>query len=558
MILFYTRKKNFAAAGPALLPKTRFRLNTVLAAAGPLVYNKAVTANDFVGVSDMNFDPLLKSSPSGRFCVTARNGMVSASNNMASAAGLSILRKGGNAVDAAIAAAAALTVLEPVSNGLGSDSFAIVWMKDKMYGLNASGYAPSGISAGKVAGKYPGGKMPIHGWTPVTVPGAPAAWAALCRRFGKLSLEEDLEPAISYARDGFPVTPMLSFLLRRITKSYRAEFGNAPEYSEWFRVFTKNGESYEFGDMIRLPDHARSLRLIARSEAEEFYRGEIARQLVRQSTRDGGYFTFRDLAGYEPLWVEPVSVNYRGYDVWEIPPNGQGLVVLMTLNILKNFTFSRRNDISTLHTQFEAMKMGFADGMHYVTDPRYMGVDYHDLITPQFGRERAAEITELARQPEYKQLSGGGTVYLCTADQEGNMVSYIQSNFNDFGSGIVVEGYGVALQDRGADFSLDPASCNYLQPGKRTYHTIIPGFLTKDGRAVGPFGVMGCYMQPQGQTQVVTNMIDFHMNPQMALDTPRWQWINGMDFQVEDSFDHALADELRKRGHRIEYADPVG
>ena len=506
----------------------------------------------------MNFDPLKQEYASNRFCVTARQGMVASSSNLASAAGLRILQQGGNAVDAAIAAAAALTVTEPVSNGLGSDAFALVWCKGSLYGLNSSGYAPRGISADKVLKKYPDGRMPQRGWTPVTVPGAPAAWAQLNKRFGRLTLSQDLAPAIDYARDGYAVPPMLSRLLEHETQVLRRELGNAPEFAEWFKTFTKDGEAYRFGDTIRLPGHARTLQLIGQSGAEEFYKGEIAKALVAQSQRDGGYFTLEDLASYQPTWVDPVSVNYRGYDIWEIPPNGQGLVVLMTLNILKNFTFEKREDPQTLHRQFEAMKMAFADGMHYITDPRYMKVDYHDLISDSFGRERAEEITDQAGSPAYKNIPGGGTVYLAAADGEGNMVSFIQSNFNGFGSGIVVEGYGAALQNRGADFSLNPEDVNYLMPGKRTYHTIIPGFITKDGQAVGPFGVMGMYMQPQGQVQTATNMIDFHMNPQMALDAPRWQWTDGRHFQVERSFDPLLVGQLRRKGHEIEYADPVG
>ena len=506
----------------------------------------------------MIFDPMYQPYHSNRFCVTAGRGMVSTGNNLASAAGLEILKKGGNAVDAAIATAAALTVLEPVSNGLGSDAFALVWINDKLHGLNASGYAPSGISAEKVTERYHSDKMPLHGWASVTVPGAPACWAELNRRFGKLSLKEDLEPAISYAQEGYPVTPMLGFLLEGITRSYKEEFGDAPEFAEWFKTFTKNGESYRFGDIIKLENHAKTLRLIAESGAEEFYKGEIAKRIIQQSRRDGGYFSPEDLAGYEALWVEPICVNYRGYDVWEIPPNGQGIVVLMALNILKHFEFEKREDEQTLHRQFEAIKMAFADAKHYVTDPRYMGIDYRQLITDEFGRDRAKEITEKAKAPAHVELPGSNTVYLCTADSEGNMVSLIQSNFNDFGSGIVIEDYGIALQDRGADFSLDPSHYNYLMPGKRTYHTIIPGFITKNGKAVGPFGVMGMYMQPQGQLQVATNMIDFHMNPQMALDAPRWQWIKDMQFQVEESFDKELVKKLSAKGHEMSFAPFTG
>lgn len=502
----------------------------------------------------MKFDPLFQNYPSNRYCVTARNGMVCTGSNLASAAGLEILKKGGNAVDAAIATAAALTVVEPTANGIGSDAFAIVWMKDKLYGLNSSGYAPSKISADAV--KAQGNeKMPVYGWTPVTVSGAPGAWAALNKRFGKLTLLECLEPAIKYASDGYPLSPMLAKMFERATNNFKKVLGDKPEYKEWFRVFTKDGEPYHFGEIIKLPDHAKTLKLIGETNAKAFYEGEIAEQIVKQSNRDNGYFTLEDLKNYEPMWVDPISVNYRGYDVWEIPPNGQGIVALMALNILKNFEFTHKDDVECYHKQFEAIKMAFADGMHYVTDPKHMKVDYHELIAEEFGKERASEIKEYAQFPEFKELPKSGTVYLNTADAEGNMVSYIQSNYMGFGSGIVVEGYGITLQNRGADFSLDPSHYNYIQPGKRTYHTIIPGFITKDNQAIGPFGVMGGYMQPQGHLQVVMNMIDFHMNPQMALDAPRWQWNKDNTFTVEPGFNPAIVEALCAKGHNVQYAN---
>ncbi len=501
----------------------------------------------------MQFNPLFQNYPSNRYCVTARNGMVATGSNLASAAGLEILKKGGNAVDAAIATAACLTVVEPTANGLGSDAFAIVWMKDKMYGLNSTGYAPKNISADKV--KDEDGKMPKYGWTPVTVPGAPKAWAELSKRFGNLTLSECLEPAIKYASEGYPLSPLLSKMFKRATDKFKVEFEGKNEFDEWFRTFTKeNRESYEFGDVIKLPDHAKTLKLIGETYAEAFYKGEIADAICKQSERDGGFFSKSDFEDFEAMWVDPIKVNYRGYDVWEIPPNGQGIVALMTLNILKEFEFTHKDDVEAYHKQFEAIKMAFADAMHYVTDPKYMKVDYNDLIKPEFGASRALEIEDFAKDPDFKEMPKSGTVYLCTADKDGNMVSYIQSNYMGFGSGIVIEGYGIAMQNRGADFSLDKNHYNYLLPRKKTYHTIIPGFLTKDNKAVGPFGVMGGYMQPQGHVQVIMNMIDFHMNPQMALDCPRWQWMNGKKFTVEPNFNNAIMNELIAKGHEIEYA----
>ena len=503
----------------------------------------------------MQFDPLFQNYPSNRFCVTAKNGMVATGSNLASAAGLEVLRKGGNAVDAAVATAAALTVVEPTANGIGSDAFAIVYIKDQLYGLNSSGFAPELIDPLKIKAEVEDGKMPKFGWTPVTVPGAPKAWASLVKRFGKLSLAECLEPAIRYAEEGYPLSPMLAKMFNNATKKFTDLFGDKPEYAEWFKTFTKEGKKpYEFGDIIKLPGHARALRLIGETDGDAFYKGEIADQIEAQSIRDGGYIRKSDLEAYDVTWVDPIHVNYHGYDVWEIPPNGQGIVALMALNILKEAKFSHREDVETFHQQFEAMKMAFADGMHYVTDTRFMEVDYHDLISPEYGKMRFEEISKTAQDPKVNQPPKSGTVYLCTADGEGNMVSFIQSNYMGFGSGIVVEGYGVALQNRGVDFSLDENHYNYLQPRKKTYHTIIPGFLTKDGKAVGPFGVMGGYMQPQGHVQVVSNMIDFHMNPQMALDAPRWQWIAGKKFSVEPSFNKAIVEQLIARGHEIEIA----
>ena len=501
----------------------------------------------------LQFDPMYQPYASNRFCVTARNGMVATGSNLAGVAGLEMLKKGGNAVDAAVATAAALTVVEPTSNGLGSDSFALVWMKDRLYGLNSSGYSPRNISLEAVQAQHPDGRMPRLGWTPVMVPGAVKAWPTLLKRFGKLTLKEVLEPAIRYAEEGWPVSPNISLLWERAAAQYGRLLRGQDAYREWFRVFTKDGEPYRFGEMVRFPDHAKTLRLIAETDGDAYYKGEIAEQLVRQSKRDGGCFCMEDLSSYESTWVDPIHVNYRGYDVWEIPPNGQGIVALMALNILKEFDFRDRGEES-VHRQLEAMKIAFADGLHYVTDPSKMAIDFHDLLRPEYGAARAAEITGKAEIPTHAVPPCGGTVYLCTADGEGNMVSYIQSNYNGFGSGVVLEGYGVALQNRGADFSLDPKAQNVLAPGKKSYHTIIPGFLTKDGTAVGPFGVMGAYMQPQGHVQVVQNLLDHGLNPQMALDAPRWQWIREKTVLLEPEYGSVMARQLAARGHDVSLA----
>ena len=500
------------------------------------------------------FDPLFQRYPSQRFPLYARGGMVNCSSPQAAAAGLEVLRKGGNAMDAAVAAAAALTVVEPTANGIGSDAFALIWSEkdQKLFCLNSSGPAPQLLSIDLVMadGRAVNGKMPVRGWTPITVSGAPGAWAAIQGRFGRLSLSEDLVPAVRYAQEGYPCAPNLSAMWQISFDNFSKTL-TGPEFKPWFETFCPNGRVPKAGEMICLPDHAVTLRRIGETNAEAFYRGDIARRIDEQSRRDGGYIRYEDYAAFRPRWVEPISVNYRGFDVCEIPPNGQGITALMALNILKEFTFTDRDDETTVHRQLEAIKMAFADAFRYVTDPEKMELDYHDLLDPAYGAMRAREMGERARIWTHRLPPKSGTVYLCCADGEGNMASYIQSNYMGFGSGIVVEGTGISLQNRGADFSLDPAAANCLMPGKRTYHTIIPGFLMKDGRPIGPFGVMGAYMQPQGHVQVMMNYIDFHLDPQQALDAPRWQWLRNGTVTVESRFSPDLARALRRLGHDV-------
>ena len=339
------------------------------------------------------FDPLLQRYPSQRFPLYARGGMVNCSSPQASAAGLEVLRRGGNAVDAAVAAAAALTVVEPTANGIGSDAFALVWSKkdQQLFGLNASGPAPQLLSIDRVNddGRAVNGKMPLRGWTPVTVSGAPGAWAALNRRFGRLSLSEDLAPAVRYAEEGYPCAPNLAVMWQRSVDLF-SKVRTEPAYEPWFRTFAPNGRGPKAGEMIYLPDHGATLRTIGETDAEAFYRGDIARKIDEQSRRNGGYIRYEDYAAFHPRWVEPISVNYRGFDVCEIPPNGQGIAALMALNILKEFTFRDRDDAETVHRQLEAMKMAFADAFRYVTDPERMEIDYHDLLSPAYGAMRAS------------------------------------------------------------------------------------------------------------------------------------------------------------------------
>jgi gamma-glutamyltranspeptidase/glutathione hydrolase len=482
--------------------------------------------------------------------------MVATSSPLAASAGLQTLLKGGNAVDAAVAAATALTVVEPTSNGIGSDAFALVWMqKDhKLYGLNASGRAPRDISLDKVLALNPqGGKMPLFGWIPTMVPGAPKAWAALSGRFGNLPFTDVLAPAIDYAREGYPASPILSRLWSAAQNRYKS-FAGDPQFAEWFKTFTPNGEAPSPGTLVKLLSHGDTLEKIAKSCAEDFYQGELMERIVKDSREFGGYFCKEDFTEYDISWVDPASINYRGYDVCEIPPNGQGIVALMALNILKEFEFAQKECDITYHRQWEAMKLAFADGLHYITDSNCMAVPYKDLLAPSYGAMRALLIGLRAGAPVYGTPPKSGTVYLCTADKEGNMVSYIQSNYMGFGSGIVVRGTGIGLQNRGCDFSLNPNDHNCLSPGKKSYHTIIPGFLMKNGEAVGPFGVMGGYMQPQGHVQVVMNLIDFHLNPQQALDAPRWLWQREGRFLVEPNFPVEIARQLAARGHKVEIA----
>lgn len=486
---------------------------------------------------------------SQRQVVYAGRGMVATSQPLAAQAGLEVLQKGGNAIDAAVAAAACLTVVEPTSNGVGGDSFALVWHGGRLYGLNASGYAPALLTYEKAKAEGMG-EMPQYGWTPVNVPGAPNAWAELSARFGKCSLATSLAPAVRYAEEGYPIS-VTSGLCWQVAYDRMKNALKGEKHKAWFEMFAPSGRIPRIGDVWRAPDLARSLALIAETGADAFYCGEIAEQIDAFSCSTGGYLRGEDLADYEAEWVEPISVKYHGYDVWEIPPNGHGLVALMALNILKGFDFEEKETALTYHRQIEAMKLAFADGMKYIADPRYMQVSVDDLLSDAYGAVRRKLIGDTARLPEAGDPNCGGTVYLATADNEGNMVSMIQSNYNDFGAGLVVPHTGIALHNRGRNFYLDPTSPNCVGPRKRPYHTIIPGFLTKDGAPIGPFGVMGAFMQPQGHVQVVMNTVDFHLNPQSALDATRWQWLSGNHIEVEADCDPHIVEELMRRGHRV-------
>ncbi|TDB03212.1 gamma-glutamyltransferase family protein [Halomonas marinisediminis] len=496
----------------------------------------------------MKHDALYYPSASRRMASFGSRGMVATSQPLAAQVGMDILKRGGNAVDAAIATAAALTVVEPTSNGIGGDVFAIVWLDGKMYGLNASGPAPqaANIEAMKALGYQ---AVPNHGVLPVTVPGAPAAWGALSERFGKLRFADLLEPAVALAEEGFPVSPIIHQMWEEAFQTY-SSYDDAT-FNPWFDTFAPKGRAPRPGEMWSSPDHANTLRRIGETQGRDFYEGELADRIDDFFCSHGGLLRREDLARFEPEWVDPISVRYKGHDIWEIPPNGSGLIVLQALGMLERLGSEGRDPVETLHRRIEATKLAYVDGFAHVTEPGAMRYSVDQLLADDYLQARAGLIGDEAIDPVHGNPLSGGTVYLATADGDGNMVSFIQSNYKGFGSGIVIPGTGISLQNRGWSFSLDPTHPNALEPGKRSYHTIIPGFITKDNEAVGPFGVMGGYMQPQGHVQVVTGMIEDLLNPQAVLDTPRWKWTKGKTVEVEPHFPDHLAQALARRGHKI-------
>ncbi|TVP85545.1 MAG: gamma-glutamyltransferase family protein [Acholeplasmataceae bacterium] len=478
----------------------------------------------------------------------AKRGMVATSEPQAAEAGLLTLQRGGNAIDAAVAMAAALTVVEPTSNGIGGDLFAIVCHREQLMGLNSSGPAPKAITLEGLKNKGLG-TMPAYGFDPVTVPGAVAGWAALSERFGRLPFEAVLRPAIDLAKKGFLVSPVVATYWRRALKIYQQQL-KGECFQHWFETFAPNGESPEAGTLTRLPDHARTLQAIADSQGASFYRGSLATQIDAFSRQYDGWIRVADLKAFNPSWVIPIQTTYRGHEVYEIPPNGQGIVALMALNIIEHFNHDIDQTVNH-HRAIEAIKLAFADGHAHVADPGHMTVSVDALLDKAYARSRAALITNQAMVPSPGIFKDHGTVYLATADEDGNMVSLIQSNYMGFGSGLVVPGTGIALHNRGHNFALDPHSPNVLGPGKRPYHTIIPGFLAKNGIPMGPFGIMGGFMQPQAHLQVLSGMIDQGLDPQSALDQPRWQWLDGKRVIVEPDFPTDQIQALKASGHDI-------
>lgn len=486
-----------------------------------------------------------------RHPVFARN-IVSTSQPLAAQAGMRVLANGGNAVDAAIAAAATLTLTEPVSNGLGSDCFAIVWDGARLHGLNASGPAPQAWNVDYFKRKHRGA-IPMRGWDSVTVPGCVAGWDALHAKLGKLSFESVLAPAIEYAERGFAVSPV-------VQQKWAAQADVLQSFPGFAEHFLPKMRAPHVGEHFVLRGAADTLKRIAATRGRDFYDGETAHKLVAHAQAHDAAMSVSDLRNYQPEWVTPIQQQYRGHTLHQIPPNGQGIAALIALGILDRFDLAQRpiDHPDTQHLMIEAMKLAFADVYEHVADGAHMRLTTAQMLSPDYLAARAKLIDLKRAQPFASgHAPQGGTVYLTTADRNGMMVSFIQSNYMGFGSGIVVPGTGVSLQNRGHCFSTDPAHANVVAGGKRPFHTIIPGFLMRDGAPVMSFGVMGGNMQPQGHVQTLVRMLDYHQQPQAACDAPRWKWNHGVSVDVEAGMPRAVLDELRLRGHVLEgFDDP--
>ena len=474
--------------------------------------------------------------------------VVSTSQPLAAQAGLRMMLQGGNAVDAILATAITLTLVEPVSNGIGSDLFAILWDGKELHGINASGRSPAGWTPEYFAKKYPDLKtMPQRGWDTVTVPGCISGWRMLSERFGKLPFEKLFEPAIGYGRNGFLVSPTIA----RQWAIQAKELHSQPGYAA---AFMPKGRPPQAGEMFSFPDHAATLEAIAATRGEIFYRGEIGAKLVAHSAQHGGVMQTTDLAGHKSDWTPPMEVGYRGYTVHELPPNGQGIVALIALGILEHFDVASHavDSADSLHLQIEAMKLAFADARRFVADMDWMDIKPAALLDPAYLKGRAALIDmKKAQDFGHGTPPKGGTVYLTAADASGMMISLIQSNYMGFGSGVVVPGTGVSLQNRGTTFVRTPGHPNEVAPKKRPYQTIIPGFVTRDGKPVMSFGVMGGTMQPQGHAQVMVRIADYNQNPQTACDGPRFRVVQGMEVNVEGGFAPSVLEDLTRRGHGL-------
>lgn len=480
--------------------------------------------------------------------------MVATSQPLAVEAGLSMLRQGGNAVDAAIAAAITLTVVEPTANGIGSDGFALVWDGQRLHGLNGSGRAPSAWTPGYFEGKYPHqNTMPERGIDTVTIPGAVSQWVALSERFGVLSFAKLFAPAIHYARQGYLVSPITAASWsRQLETIHEADF---------HRDFVANGRPPMPGSRWTFAEQANTLEEIAASRGQSFYRGPLAAKMVAHARALGGVQTLEDFAAHKADWVTPICVDYKNVRLHEIPPNGQGLAALICLGILRQFDLSRYpvDSADSVHLQIEAMKLAFADAFRYIGDPAAMEVSVESFLDTAYLQSRAALIRmDRAGEPIHGIPVHGGTVYVSAADASGTMVSLIQSNFMGFGSGVVVPGTGISLQNRGYSFVRTPGHTNCVGPGKRPYQTIIPAFLSDlHGRPLMSFGVMGGHMQPQGHVQMVTRICDYGQNPQAASDAPRWIVNIDGTIGLEGALAAWVGDELKNRGHILAPAEAV-
>ena len=508
------------------------------------------------------YDRITGEKYASRSEVIGQNGMVATSHPLATQIGLDILKQGGTAIDAAIAANVALGLMEPTGNGIGGDLFAIVWDAEtqKLHGLNASGPAPKDITIDYFVEKGLK-KIPSYGPLPVTVPGAVDGWVKLHEKFGKLDFKSLFEPTIKYAKAGFPVTETIAYYLNRSQK----RFENYPNFND---VWVKNGSMPKKGEIFKNPQLAKTLEVIASKGRSGFYEGSIARTMADFIQSQGGFLTYEDLASFHSEWTPPVSSNYRGYEVWELPPNGQGIAALQILNMLENYDLKSLGLFSAeyIHLFTEAKKLAFADRAKYYADPLFEKIPVEELISKSYAKERIKLIdaNKVAKTDEAGILKNGDTIYLTAADQYGNMISLIQSNYRGMGSGMVPTGLGFMLQDRGELFSLDKNHKNSLKGGKRPFHTIIPAFVTKDGKPFMSFGVMGGATQPQAHAQIIINMIDFGLNLQEAGDAPRIVHSgssqptdeimkDGGTLSIESGFGKTIEEELIAKGHVLQY-----
>ena len=494
--------------------------------------------------------------------VIATNGMAATSHPLATQTAISILKNGGNAIDAAIAANAVLGLVEPTGCGIGGDLFAIIWSADekKLYGLNSSGPAPKNISINKLKQKGLE-KIPPYGPLPVTVPGAVAGWVSIHKKFGLLEFNELFNDAINYAENGFPVTELVSYYLERSSEIFAA-------YPNFKDVWMPNGKTPKKGEIFINKNLAENYKEIANTYGKSFYSGKIAENIVNTVNAQGGFFSMSDLNSFEPEWINPVSTNYRGYDVWELPPNGQGIAALQILNILERFDIESMGFGTSdyIHLFTEAKKVVYEDRAKYYADTNFSNIPVEKLISKEYANERSKLINLKKSSKSFNpgNLEIGDTIYLTVADSFGNMVSLIQSNYRGMGSGVVPDNTGFMLQDRGEMFSLDPNHMNSLMPGKRPFHTIIPAFVTKNDKPFISFGLMGGAMQPQGHAQIIVNLVDFKMNLQEAGDAPRIRHVgssqptgekmsDGGYLSLEKSFDKNEISKLKKMGHKFQY-----